>query len=165
MKRKSDLGLYDTVNPAIPGFLIFTFEKIRKIQFSELLQDHNLNEIGFDPNIAFYLDRLGDFESTKDLNLHRANRVRNLAKHYAICELFYTNKMTSKIESEIKQASYDYVLIAEVEDIVKSFHNARLKFTRITGNGTFCKIKDVAKILAIHKEHYLWEEMGVLTHG
>ena len=54
----------------------------------ELLQDHN--KICFDYTLDFYLDRLQGFLFTKDLPLHRAERLGKIARHYMKYEVLYS---------------------------------------------------------------------------
>ncbi|MEM7180565.1 MAG: hypothetical protein AAF518_06615 [Spirochaetota bacterium] len=151
---------FANLNPAISGYLIFVFQKLRNIQFSELLKDHN--KAVLDPTIDFYLERLGSFLYHKDLDLHKANRVKEIAKHYTTYQVFYTDTMDSQTESELASIAHSYMLIAHSENIVRGYQQALYDFHRICKNGTYCKIKDTSKILSIHRKYFLYHELGSL---
>ncbi|MCB1190709.1 MAG: hypothetical protein H7A23_22975 [Leptospiraceae bacterium] len=148
------------INPKKDGYLIFAFSYLREISFSELLQDHN--EICKDYTLDFYLDRLGSFVFSKDLPLGRAERVRKIARHYMKYDILFSDSTVQEITQEILSCNYDYILIAETDNLIRAYGQILNSFHRIAKNGTYIRIQDIDKVLKTYKTYFAVKEIGFL---
>lgn len=148
------------LNPRKKGYLIFGFNLLRDIAFSELLKDHN--KICKDYTLDFYLDKLGSFIFTKDLSLHKARRVQKIASHYMKYEVLFSEAEIEEILSELTATSYDYLLIAKTDDLIRGYQQILYTFHRIAKNGTYIKTRDISKILKNYKTRFKAYETGSL---
>jgi hypothetical protein len=150
----------ESLNLKLEGFLIFKFKKLREISFSELMLDHN--KICKDFTLDFYLDRLGSFLFTKDLSIHRANRVKKISYHYMKYEVNYSNSRLEEILDELNPDDYNYILIARTNDLIIAYHQILLKFHRIAKDGTYLRTNDISRILKNYITYFNVKVIGSL---
>jgi hypothetical protein len=149
------------LNPWIEGFLIIAVRKIRKIEFIELL--HYISENRYDEDLEFYISMLGDGIYDKELNIHKAERIRKLAPHYIKYKVFYTltDENIMQMLSEHQRISddyrpFDYVLTSYCENIVVEYERLCSEFRKYRPNKIsidgYCRLKHLNSILDIHKQ-------------
>ncbi|HMV76363.1 MAG TPA: hypothetical protein PKA14_00415 [Leptospiraceae bacterium] len=148
------------INPRKEGYLIFAFSNLREIAFSELLQDHD--KICFDFTLDFYLDRLQGFLFTKDLSIHRAKRLRKIARQYMKYEILYSESSAEQILSALDVSKYHYILIAKTDHLVQAYSQIQFKFRNTAKDGTYIRTRDIPKILKIYRTNFAVMEIGKL---
>ncbi|MCB1157007.1 MAG: hypothetical protein H7A25_23625 [Leptospiraceae bacterium] len=146
------------LDPKIEGYLIITLKKIRYIDFIELLNYTSENR--FDEDLEFYISRLGTGIYDKEINIHRANRLRSIASNFVKYKIFYTFSLDN-IEEELRSypehddgRPFDYILSSFCENIIEEYSKACLDFykksQRIPGEAC-CRLKDINELLEEHK--------------
>ncbi len=148
-----------TINPKIPGKLIFGFKKIRNVALIELR--NGLSKIP-DPSLLFHTRILGKKIYSNEIQWKRWERTQKLAKQYAYFEILFSLDDESVILNQLS-SKYEYILITSSSDIVNDFKQAFIDFQHHAKFSTFCKIRDVEKILKIYKNYFKLEENGSLA--
>ncbi|MCB1179617.1 MAG: hypothetical protein KDK36_18710 [Leptospiraceae bacterium] len=149
----------NNLNPNINGYLIIAVKKIRHVEFIELLNYPNENK--YDEDIEFYISMIGDEIYEKELNLHKAERIRKIASNYIKYKVFYSLSDENLLESISEQdkyddgRSFDYVITSFCENIVIEYERLLNEFrkhpiSKITTDG-YCRKRELNKIIEIHK--------------
>lgn len=148
-----------TINPKIPGKLIFAFKKIRKVSLIELRN-------GFakmpDPSLLFHTRILGNKIYSNEVQWKRWERTQKLANEYAYFEILFSLDDESVILNQLN-SKYDYILITSASDLVTDFNQACIDFGHHSKFSAFCKIRDVEEILKVYKNYFKLEENGSLA--
>ncbi|MBK6607414.1 MAG: hypothetical protein IPL26_06575 [Leptospiraceae bacterium] len=148
----------NSINTAIPGFIVYGFNRIRDVKLIELRNGFNTD---FDKSISFYLEQMGNSVYSNDINIKQFEKTKTLAETYAIYNIHYTTKPILKVLEDVNNL-YDYLLVSSSEDIVKDYYLARKDFFDKSNSPSFCQIKDIAELIQIPREHFLVKEMGEL---
>lgn len=147
------------LNPWIEGYLIVAIKKIRRVEFIELLNYPNENR--YDEDIEFYISMIGHEIYEKELNIHRAERIRKLAPYYIKYKVFYSLvdsnilQLLNKQNEHDDNRPYNYVLVSYCENIVIEYERLLAEFRRYKIKKTFvdgyCRLRDLDRILEVHK--------------
>ena len=148
-----------TINPKIPGKLIFGSKKIRNVALIELRNGFSKMP---DPSLLFHTRILGKKIYSNEIQWKRWERTQKLANQYAYFEILFSLDDESAILNQLTP-NYDYILITSSSDIVNDFKQAFIDFQHHSKFSTFCKIREVEEILKIYKNYFKLEENGSLA--
>ena len=98
---------------------------------------------------------------SNDINLKQFENTKVLAESHATYTIHYSTKPILKVLEDVSDL-YDYLLVSSSEDIVKDYYLARKDFFEKSDSHFFCKIRDIAELIQIPREHFLVKEMGEL---
>lgn len=146
------------INTAIPGLIIYGFNRIRDVKLIELRNGFNQD---FDKSVTFFLEQMDSSIYSNDINLKQFEKTKELSQSYATYMIHYSIKPIVKVLEDVSEL-YDYLLVSSSEDIVKDYYLARKDFFEKSDSHTFCQIKDIPELIQIPREHFLVKEMGEL---
>ncbi|MBP6738634.1 MAG: hypothetical protein KA146_01530 [Leptospiraceae bacterium] len=146
------------INTAIPGLIVYGFNRIRDVKLIELRNGFNKD---FDKSVGFFLEQMGSSVYANDINLKQFEKTKHLALSYSTYTIHYTTKPILKVLDEVSEL-YDYLLVSSSEDLVKDYYLARKDFFEKASSHTYCKIVDISELIQIPREHFLVKEVGEL---
>ena len=131
------------INTAIPGLIIYGFNRIRDVKLIELRNGFNQD---FDKSVSFFLEQMDSSIYSNDINLKQFENTKVLAESHATYTIHYSTKPILKVLEDVSDL-YDYLLVSSSEDIVKDYYLARKDFFEKSDSHFFCKIRDIAELI------------------
>jgi hypothetical protein len=147
------------LNPEIPGKIILGLECIREVSISEI-RNHS-GEI--DQSVLFYMELLGEEIHSGGFSWKRYERIKNLAKGYAIHWIRYSFTDTNILLKECKD-QFSYLTIFESENTIEDYSDLKRDFylqrKPLFQNkaGNFIQRKRIPKILRSFRKTYHFSE-------
>lgn len=147
------------LDPKIKGFLVFCFKELREVALIEL---RNGFKKQYDIVLDFYLNRMDNSVYSRNIDLKKFDRIRKIARAYCEYEIHYSFSAPEEQKTFLENQSFQYFLISEVDNVIRSYHQVRQDFYEKSRSGNFCRKKHIQDLIEVYRENSRVLEYGMI---